>query len=107
MMKYGKEYSFGDVILCEVQYTDTLEIKIRPALVLFEEYVNIICAVITSNPKMKVIKITKKEDVVVESIIKLNYIFTISERMIKRVLFSLSRAKRDLVKEEFLKRMDS
>jgi len=105
MMKYGKEYSFGDVILCEVQYTDTLEIKIRPALVLFEEYGNIICAVITSNPKMKGIKITKKEGVVVESIIKLNYIFTISEAMIKKKLFSVSDRKKKLIKEELIKRL--
>ena len=97
-MKYGKKYNFGDVVLSEVQYTDTFEIKIRPSLVLFEEYGNIVCVAITSNPKMRGIKITKKEGSVMESILKLNYIFTISEKMVEKILFSVSEKKKELVK---------
>ena len=43
-------YRPGDVVLAKVQFTDTFEIKTRPALVLFEEYGNIVVAGITSNP---------------------------------------------------------
>ena len=42
MMRSGRKYKFGDVVLALVQYTDTSEVKTRPALVLFEEYGNII-----------------------------------------------------------------
>lgn len=80
----------GDVILTEIQFADTYETKKRPALILFEEYDNIIVAGITSNLEMKGIKITKKEGAIKESIIKLNYIFTISKAMIEKKLFSLS-----------------
>ena len=99
-MKSGMEYKFGDIILAEVQYTDTFEIKVRPALVLFEELGNIVVAGITSNLKMKGIPLTKKEGLPKESIIKLNYIFTISENMIKRFLFQINNDKKILIKKE-------
>ena len=98
-------YKFGDVILAEVQYTDTFEVKKRPALVLFEEFGNIICAAITSNIEMKGISLTKKEGAITDSIIKLNYIFTISEHMINRLLFKLSEEKINIVKEELIKKI--
>lgn len=60
---------------------------------------------ITSNPNMKGIPITKKEGMMFNSIIKLNYIFTISEKMIEKFLFSVSKEKRDLIKSELLKRL--
>jgi len=34
----------GDAILTQVQFTDTFEIKTRPAVVLFEEFDNVIVA---------------------------------------------------------------
>ena len=43
----------GDVIIAQIQFTDTFEIKKRPALVLFEEFDNIVVAGITSNLEMK------------------------------------------------------
>ncbi len=99
------KFNFGDIILAEVQFTDTFEIKTRPALVLFEEQGNIIVAGITSNLKMKGIPLTKKEGPPKESIIKLNYIFTISENLIKRFLFRLSKEKKDIIKKELIKRI--
>ena len=30
MMKFGKRLNFGDVIVAEVQFTDTFDIKRRP-----------------------------------------------------------------------------
>jgi len=99
-------YNFGDIILAEVQFTDTFEIKARPALVLFEEQGNIVIAGITSNTKMQGIPLTKKEGAIKESIIKLNYIFTISEKMIKKHFFSINKEKKDLIKKEFLNKLD-
>ena len=51
----------GDVILSKVQFTDTFEIKKRPALVLFEEFDNVVVAGITSNLEMKGIPLQKKK----------------------------------------------
>jgi len=100
------QYKFGDVILAEVQYTDTYETKKRPGLVLFEEKGNIVLAGITSNLKMKGITISKKEGLPKESIIKLNYIFTISEKMVKRFLLHISQEKKDQIKSGFIERLN-
>ncbi len=98
-------YKFGDVVLAQVQFTDTAEVKVRPSLVLFQEYGNVVVAGITSNLEMKGISLTKKEGAVKDSVIKLNYIFTISEMMVKRNLFSLQEIKKQQVREELLKRL--
>ena len=97
---------FGNIILAKVQYTDTFEIKLRPAVVLFEEFGNIVCAAITSNPKMKGIILTKEDGAVKDSIIKLNYIFTISDKMIEKVMFSLSQDKKKKIREELIKKLE-
>jgi len=104
-MKFGKMHRFGEIILASVQYTDTFEIKKRPALVLFEDSGNIVVAGITSNLKMKGISLSKKEGAIKESIIKLNYIFTISGKMVERVLFSVSKEKRNLIKKELINKI--
>jgi mRNA interferase MazF len=67
----------GDVILAAVQFTDKGEVKTRPGVVLFEELGNIVIAGITSNLKMKGIPLSKHEGAVKDSVIKLNYIFTV------------------------------
>ena len=104
-MKLGKMLSFGHIVLTRAQFTDTFEIKLRPAVVLFEEHGNVVCAGITSNLNMKGIPLTKKEGAVKESVIKLNYLFTVSEKMVEKVLFSLSREKKSILKEEFIRRL--
>ena len=104
-MRLGKMHEFGEVILAEVQFTDTFETKIRPSLVLFEEYGNIVVMGITSNLEMEGIKLTKKEGAIKDSIIKINYIFTISERMIKKSLFYLSMQKKKILLDEINKRL--
>ena len=96
---------FGDVVLAQVQFVDTFEVKKRPALVLFEEYGNVVVAGITSNLEMKGIPLIKKEGAIKDSIIKLNYIFTISEKMIEKSLFSLTSLKKKLIVSEFIKRL--
>ena len=105
-MKYGKRYNFGDIIIATVQFVDTFEIKKRPALVLFEDMGNVVLAGITSNIKMNGISITKKEGMAVDSVIKLNYIFTISEKMIEKVLFSISTEKKKIIKNELFKKIN-
>jgi len=44
---------------------------------------------------MKGVLLSRKDGAVKESIIKTNYIFTISEAMIKKKLFTLSKQKRE------------
>ncbi|SDN39979.1 mRNA interferase MazF [Desulfonauticus submarinus] len=78
------ELAFGDIILVEVPFTDKLEMKLRPALVLFEEKSNVIIAGITSNLKMGGILLSKSEGLIVDSVLKLNYIFTVSKNRIKK-----------------------
>ncbi len=95
----------GDVIITQIQFTDTFEIKKRPALVLFEEFDNVVVAGITSNLEMQGVPLTKKEGAVKDSIIKLNYIFTISKTMILKTLFHLNKEKKRIVFDELTKRL--
>ena len=105
-MRHGKMLKSGDVIIAQIQFTDTFEIKRRPALVLFEEFDNVVVAGITSNLEMKGIPLTKKEGAVKDSVIKLNYIFTISKAMISKSLFHLNKEKKHIVFDELTKRLD-
>ena len=98
--------SSGDIILAQVQFTDTFEIKRRPALVLFEEYNNVVVAGITSNREMEGIPLLKKEGAVKDSVIKLNYIFTISKPMVTKTLFHLNKEKKHMVFGELIKRLN-
>jgi len=98
-------HEFGEVIITKIQFTDTFEIKKRPALILFEDYGNIVVAGITSNLNMKGISLLKKEGAIKDSIIKLNYIFTISEKMVEKILFSVSEEKKNLIKTELIKKL--
>ena len=84
----------GDVVLASVQFTDTFEIKNRPAVVLFEEMGNVVIVGMTSNTKMRGIPVTVEEGAVKDSVIKTNYIFTISRDMISKRLFRLSKEKK-------------
>ncbi len=84
----------GDVVLASIQFGDSPEIKARPAVILFEELGNIVVAGITSNLDMKGVPLTKKEGAIKDSVIKTNYIFTISELMVKKRLFALSKEKK-------------
>jgi len=99
-------YRFGDVIICYVQFIDTFEIKIRPALVLFEENGNIVVAGITSNIRMPGIPLTREEGAVKDSIIKLNYIFTVSGKMVKKHVFSITEKKKAAIRTELIKKIE-
>jgi len=95
----------GDVILTKVQYTDTFEVKKRPAVVLFEEMNNVVIAGVTSNLDMEGVPLTKEEGALKDSVIKLNYIFTVSNQMVEKVLFTLTRDKKMKVFEELNKKL--
>lgn len=98
-------YKLGTVILAEIQFADSPEVKTRPAVILFEEYGNVVVTGITSNLKMGGIPLSKKDGAIKDSVIKLNYIFTISSMMIKKVLFSLPDEKKKMIISEFIKRL--
>ncbi len=104
--RLGKMPKPGDVVLATVQFTDTDEMKVRPAVVLFEELENVVVAGVTSNLKMKGIPLTKSEGAIKDSVIKLNYLFTISNEMASRVLFHLSKEKKRLIFDELTKRLE-
>ena len=97
----------GDVVITRVQFADSEGSKIRPALVLFEELGNIVIAGITTNLQMKGIHISTNEGAAQDSVIKLNYIFTITDGAIIKTVFQLSPGKRHLVFEEFVKKLGS
>ena len=96
----------GDVIVASVQFTDTAEVKTRPAVVLYEELGNVVIAGVTSNLKMKGIPLARSEGAIRDSVIKLNYIFTISDEMVSKVVFHLSQQKKRLIFDELNKRLD-
>lgn len=106
-MRLGNMLKAGDVIIASVQFTDTTEIKTRPAVVLFEELGNVVIAGITSNLRMKGIPLTKSEGALKDSVIKLNYIFTISNEMVSKVIFHLGKEKKQLIFDELFKRLDA
>lgn len=99
-------FKSGDLVIAKIQYTDTYEVKTRPAVVLFEEYDNVVLVGVTSNTNMKGIPLTKKEGAVEESVIKLNYIFTVSSTMILKKLFHLTTEKKKLIYEELTKKLN-
>ena len=96
----------GDVILTKIQFADTFEIKTRPALILFEEHGNVVVAGITSSKKMQGVPLLKKEGAIKDSIIKLNYIFTISREAVSKILFHLNSEKKEIVFNELKKKLE-
>ena len=106
-MRHGKVFKSGDVVLADVQFTDTFEVKKRPVLVLFEEFGNVIVVGITSNTEMKGISLLKKDGAVKDSVIKLHYIFTISQAMIEKTLFSLSVGKKKEVYDALVRKFNA
>jgi len=104
-MRYGRMLRSGDVVLAKVQFTDTFEVKTRPAIILFEELNNAVVAGVTSNVNMQGIPLTRKEGAVRDSVIKLNYLFTVSSAMVSKVLFHLSREKKQRILRELTARL--
>ncbi|HVC58705.1 MAG TPA: type II toxin-antitoxin system PemK/MazF family toxin [Candidatus Acidoferrales bacterium] len=95
----------GDIIIARMQFTDSNESKIRPALVLFEELGNVVIAGITTNLQMKGVSISVKEGAAQDSVIKLNYIFTITNEAILKTVTHLGREKKRFVFGELNKKL--
>ena len=51
------------------------------------------------------IPLTKEEGAIEDSIIKLNYIFTISNEMIKKIIFSIPKEKKKIIIDELIKKL--
>lgn len=67
---------------------------------------NVVIASITSNVSMKGISLLKKEGAIKDSVIKLNYIFTISSNMIEKTLFHVSKKKKKEVFDSLMKHFE-
>lgn len=95
----------GDIVIVRVQFTDGPESKLRPALVLFEELGNVVIAGISTNLHMNGVPLSKKEGAAQDSVIKLNYLFTVTNEAILKIAFRVNREKRELVFEELRRRL--
>ena len=74
-------------------------------MVLFEELGNVVIAGVTSNLRMKGIPLSKSEGAIKDSVIKLNYIFTVSDGMVSKVVFHLSKEKKRLIFDDLCKKL--
>ena len=96
-----------DVIIRRVKFTEGEGSKIRSALILFEEMGNLVIAGIRTTSRLKGIPISTGEGAAQDSVIKLNYIFTITKEAIIKTVFRLSREKKQLVLGELVKRLEA
>ena len=96
-MKNGTMLRPGDLVLLQVQFVDRKEVKRRPAVVLYTEFDNVVVAGVTSNTRMHGIPLTIAEGAKKESIIKLNYVFTVAEQLITKTFFRLTAEKRRIM----------
>lgn len=96
----------GDVVLANVQFVNSPEVKRRPAVVLFEEYGNIVVAGITSNLNMNGIPLLREDGAIKDSVIKTNYIMTLAMPMIVKKLFELSRTKKQELRNALQEKLD-
>ena len=99
-------HNAGEIVIARVRFADSEGSKVRPALVLFEELGNVVIAGITTNMRMKGVHISTKEGAAQDSIIKLNYIFTITDEAILKTVFHLSAEKKKVVMRELTKRLN-
>ncbi len=95
----------GQVVLAHIQFADSFETKKRPAVLLFEEFTNVIVAGVTSNTERNGIFLAKKEGAVKDSVSKTNYLFTLTEKAIVKKLFKLSPEKKNLLYAELEKKL--
>ena len=88
------KYVFGDIILTNLPYVDIKGSKLRPNLVLFQDKRNVIISKISSKKSTSGILLNRYDGVKIESIIKLDTIFTIDCKDIERKLFELNSSKK-------------
>lgn len=100
-------YEVGDVVLSHIPFTDSTDVKVRPAVILFEHRGNIVVAGVTSNEKMDGVPISRAEGLPFDSIIKTNYLFTITAPAIQKRLLKLSNTKRKDLHAALVKHLNS
>ncbi|MDE1854818.1 MAG: type II toxin-antitoxin system PemK/MazF family toxin [Candidatus Micrarchaeota archaeon] len=96
-------YRAGDIVTARVRLSEGSETKNRFALVLYEQLGNVVIAGITSNPYAKGIPLTKKEGMPKDSVIKLNYLFTVTEDTLFGPIFKLGKERKKQVSGEMSK----
>lgn len=106
-MKSGTQYNSGDLVLARVQFTDTYETKKRPALILWSDFSNVVVAGVTSNLSMEGINLKKQKGLPFDSVIKMNYIFTVTHGMIEKKLCQILPSTKKVVKKYIQEKLDS
>lgn len=96
----------GDVIIARVRFADDEGSKVLSALVLFEELGNVVIAGVATNLRMKGVRISKSEGAAQDSIIKLSYIFTITNDVVLKTVFHLSGEKKRKVLKELMEKLE-
>ena len=110
----GTKYEQGEIVLAPFPFTDLSMTKQRPVLIISNDSYNdktqdLVTCGITSNPKNTdfSVLITNKDlingELPVESRIKIDKLFTLSQSVIKKKLGKIKIDVFEKVKEEFLK----
>ncbi|HPM86291.1 MAG: type II toxin-antitoxin system PemK/MazF family toxin [archaeon] len=99
-------FNSGEVVLVNIQFTDSFEVKKRPCVVLFTEMGDVVVAGITSNKEMQGIPLSVKEGAIKDSVIKTNYVFTTTESFIEKKLFELTKEKKQVLYENLLGKLN-
>ena len=82
------EVKAGEVVLMDIPFIDNSSSKLRPAFILFSDFENVVVIGVTSNPKMHGILLTKKDGLIKDSVLKLNYIFTLpKDAIIQKICY--------------------
>jgi hypothetical protein len=97
----------GDIVLATIQFTDTFEVKTRPAFILWIDRNNITVAGLTSNTLREGIPYTKEEGAFLDSIIRLDYVFTIDISLVKKIITSAPQNVRTAVRKEIERRIQT
>jgi hypothetical protein len=100
-----KRMNPGDIILATIQFTDTFEVKTRPAFVLWVDRQNITIAGLTSNTVRAGVPYTKKDGAFLDSVIRLDYVFTIDASLVQRKITSAPKRICTAVRKEIEEKM--
>ncbi len=104
-MNTGIRYNSGDVVITTFPFVDSSKVKKRPALVLFEDENNVVAAGITSNLNHRGILLTEKDGMIKDSVIKLNYIFTLKKIFLEKKIAKLNVKKKRTVYDGLNKKL--
>ena len=113
-MKHGISYEQGEIVLAPFPFTDLSTVKQRPLLILSNNKYNsktedLITCGITSNPRdTEFSVIISNTDLIsgqipLESRIKVDKLFTLNQKIIKKKIGMVKKEILEQVKEEFLK----